>query len=249
MDLFDPLFLMGMATVVLLILILYMLFKRTKPGREVMYLRERDRRGQRLSITEETATTIFCRARKGIDKRFFKWGGSYVFNEGGKQVTRFFGKEGTAYTYKLKEGKIEEGEHTDIVDAEIKCPKCNEEFTYPVEVNNPNIKGEEVGTLKDALVTVCGKEFYETVPDEQKTKIEDGKVFVTVELEPGLTPEGYSSVSEEDINEDQDRNAARIFARSLAGSTKSELYKGLLWAAVGALLCFIAFNFHVFTAP
>jgi len=236
MDFFDPMFLIGVSSIAIIIVLLYITIKRMKPAREVMYLRERDRRGQRLNITEETATAIFCKARKGVDKRFFKWGGSYVFNEGGKQVTRFFGKEGTAYTYKFQstpKSDMSEGQ----------------ESSNPTENNSEVSTGIEMGKLKDALIYEWGIDFYNEIPEEQRAKIEDAKVFVTVELESGLSPVGYSPVSEEDINEEQDRNAARLFASSLKTSIKSELYKGFLWAAVGALIMFILFNWHIFNAP
>ena len=253
----DPTLIMGSASLGAVLIGLYVVIKKTRPRREVMYLRERDRRGQRLSITAETATAASCRARKGIDKRFFKYAGSYTFNEGG-MVTRFFSKEGTAYTYKPQEHLQTKAEvkprdnstpPTKTQFADVVCPECASEFEYPVNVSVPSVsglQGDFLGGFKEALVTVWGKEFYNEIPEKERKIVENSKIFVTVELEPGLTPEGYSPVSEEDINEEQDRNASRIFAKSLQQSTRSELYKGMLWASVGALITFIAFAWGIF---
>jgi len=50
-----------------------------------------------MIITRETDRSIVC-GRTNPIHRFIKVGPGYVFNEGGKAVTRFWGIEGTAYT-------------------------------------------------------------------------------------------------------------------------------------------------------
>jgi len=246
--LFDNPMLLGMIVLVGILTIAMLLIKRLKPIREVMYLRERDRRGQRLRITEETATTIYCRRKTGNDKRFFKWGGSYIFHEGGRMVTRFFGKEGTAYTYRFQttpeRSSVNSGQ--ELRDIPVQCTECGAEFEWPVPVSVDKIVGEKLGSLRDALIAVWGEDFYNMIPEEQRKIIDDGKIYVTVELEGGLTPPGYRPISEDDINEEQDRSAARIFARALGPTPKQELYKGMLWAALGALLTMIAWNLGIF---
>lgn len=244
----DPMIL-GVAGLGLVLALLYLLLKKLRPAREVMYLRERDHRGQRLRITEETATTIYCRRKKGSDKRFFKWGGSYIFHEAGKMITRFFSKEGVAYTYRFKTSTptTNPGVVPDEVTQDVQCLSCGEVFTTELPVVKIGMRGEEVGSLEKVLTGLWGKKFFDEIPPKQRKIIEDNKILVTVELESGLTPEGFSPVSEEDIKEEEDRAAARIFAKALAPGAKQELYKGFLWASLGALLTFIAFNIHVFT--
>jgi len=56
-----------------------------------------------------------------------------------------------------------------------------------------------------------GDEFYFTVPEEKRKELEESKVNVTVELEPGMTPEGYRPASEEDFKQEQDRQAAETW--------------------------------------
>lgn len=236
------------ALVVVCIFIVFML-KRMKPSREVMYLRERDRRGQRFGINEETAISLVCRLKRGIDKRFFKWAGSYVFNEGGKMITRFLGKEGTAYTYKPKqpEGKVgNPGEIPSTKLENVQCLHCGEVFETELPVVKMGQIGERLGSLGNALKNVWGDEFYNEVPEERRKEVEDSKILVTVDLEPGLTPPGYSPVSEEDINEEQDREAAKIFGKGLGATTKQQLYQGMLWMALGIAITFILYNIGIF---
>ncbi len=69
-----------------------------KPTKKVLLLRPRDRRGSSLSVIQETDIALTCKAIKGVTHRFIKIGSSWVFNEGGRMITRFFGVETTAYT-------------------------------------------------------------------------------------------------------------------------------------------------------
>jgi len=69
-----------------------------KPTKKVLHLRPRDHRGKTLTVSQETDLALTCKPKKGVSHWFIKYGPSYVFNEGGRMVTRFFGIEGTAYT-------------------------------------------------------------------------------------------------------------------------------------------------------
>jgi len=55
-----------------------------------------------MDVTKETDRSIVC-GRTNPIHRFIKVGSGYVFQEGGKAVTRFWGIEGTAYTANLLE--------------------------------------------------------------------------------------------------------------------------------------------------
>ncbi len=69
-----------------------------KPTKKVLLLRPRDRRGQSLSVVQETDLGLVCKPIKKVTHRFIKVGPSWVFHETGRMVTRFLGLEGTAYT-------------------------------------------------------------------------------------------------------------------------------------------------------
>ena len=86
---------MSVAAVVLVIPIMVM---RYKPVKKVELLRPRDRRGQTLTVNRETDLGVECKRSGGFIYRFIKAGPSWVFNQGGRQITKFFGIEATAYT-------------------------------------------------------------------------------------------------------------------------------------------------------
>jgi len=241
----------GIIVCLLILFMTLLIIKRMKPGREVMYLRERDRRGQRFIITEETAKSITCGSKRGLTKRFWKWGGSYVFNEHGKMITRFFGKEGTAYTYRFESAKpgIENPENLVEMSRteEIQCLHCGKTFEWEMPIVQVGEKGKMLGTLSDATRVLWGEKFYGEIPEEQRKMLDESKICVTVELEPGFTPEDLPPITEEEIEEEQDREAAKIFGKGLGASAKQQLYQGMLWMALGALIVFVMFNFGVFT--
>ena len=69
---------------------------------EVLFLRPRDKRGERLSVTRETDRSVLCEKSDPIH-RFIKVGSSWNFKEGSKNIIRFFGIEGSAYTPIIKD--------------------------------------------------------------------------------------------------------------------------------------------------
>jgi hypothetical protein len=75
-------------------------------GNQVIKLIDRERRFIDLDVAEESAVTITCKNKKGIPpQRFVKYAPGYVGSVGTvvrKPITRFFGKEGTAYTWMMK---------------------------------------------------------------------------------------------------------------------------------------------------
>ena len=244
----DPIILGGIFSVVI-VGIVFLLIKRMRPSREVLFFRERDRRGQTLGVTSETATSLVCKSKKKGTKRFFKWGGAYIFNQAGKMVTRFLAKEGTAYTYKPQSTeKVKNPGNIPVSTVEtVQCVHCGEEFEYDLPiVQIKDFIGERLGSLKDALENIWGKKFYDELPPKLQEKIEENQILVTVELESGLTPQGYSPISEEEINEEADREAAKIFGKGLGATVKAQLYQGMLWMALGVAITFIAYNIGIF---
>jgi hypothetical protein len=248
MDLLTNPIMLGGIFCVVIVLVVFLLIKRMHPSHEVLFLRERDRRGETLGISEESATKIVCKSKRKTTKRFFKWGGAYVFNEKGKMVTRYLAKEGTAYTYKpYSSEKVSKSNVPSSTTETVQCIHCGETFDWDLPiVQIKDFIGERLGTLKEALETVWGKKFYEELPEKLQQKIEENKILVTVELEQGLTPRGYSPVSEDEIEEEADREAAKIFGEGLGATVKQQLYTGMLWMALGVALTFIAYNIGIF---
>lgn len=92
---------LAVAAVGALIFVFFFLSGKAKTRKEVMFLRPRDLRGERLEITKETDKAILCEQANPIH-RFIKIGPGWTFKEGGKTSHRFFGVEGSAYTAVVK---------------------------------------------------------------------------------------------------------------------------------------------------
>jgi hypothetical protein len=98
----------GIAAVSAIVVILFFLIKlsnKAKVYKEVMFLRPRDKRGEKLDITRETDRSILCERSDPVH-RFIKIGPAFVFKDGGKTSVRFFGIEGSAYTANIKNEKV-----------------------------------------------------------------------------------------------------------------------------------------------
>jgi len=132
-----------------------------------------------LAIDEETSVSVQCKKVKGIP------------------IQRFF---------KLHPG------FTGIVGRFIKKPITRylgiegTAYTWKVKAGS----WEKLGTLQEAVRTVWGEDFYDTVPERQRKTLEESRIQITVGLdESPLTPEGMRSISEEDIKQEEDRQAAK----------------------------------------
>jgi hypothetical protein len=107
-----------------------------------------------------------------------------------------------------------------------------------------------LGNLAEAVRTVWGEAFYETVPDDQKKLLEDSKVNVTVGLaEEPLTPSGMRPVSEEDIHKEEDRSASRTFWKERFAKDKSLYINIILAAGLGFGICAALFLLGIFKTP
>jgi len=85
-----------------LILLLFMFTNKSKVTKEVMFMRPRDKRGEKMNITRETDRSILCEQTNPVH-RFIKIGPAWTFKDGGHTSYRFLGIEGSAYTAMLKE--------------------------------------------------------------------------------------------------------------------------------------------------
>jgi hypothetical protein len=94
-------------------------------------------------------------------------------------------------------------------------------------------------TLTATLLTLWGKKFYDLIPDEQKQKVEEAKINVTVDLESGLTPEGYRPITEEDIHTEEDRKAAETFWEGKKRLDSGQWLKIILPGLAGFGLAFV----------
>ena len=82
----------GMAIILIVVLgtTVWYFIRRYKPSTYVELLRFRDGRGQKFKVDYETDVGLKCKKAKGLTPKFIKVGRGWLFNEGGKQITKFF---------------------------------------------------------------------------------------------------------------------------------------------------------------
>lgn len=138
-----------------------------------------DKRGYDLDILQENAVSLECNPHKRMPpQRFLRYRSGFTID----QQTRL-GRKRKITRYFAKIGtaftkRMESGILTNV-------------------------------SLADTLRTLWGNETYEKMRDELKAPIEAGKIGVTIQLEDDPdTPEGLHPISEENIKQEEDRQAA-----------------------------------------
>jgi len=103
-----PIVIAAIAALLILVGTIVYFIKSTRPKKQVLLLRPRDKRGIEVPIERESDTIIECKDIDGVARRFVKAGGAWTFTIGRRIVTRFLALEGTAYTAILKnKNKVE----------------------------------------------------------------------------------------------------------------------------------------------
>jgi len=222
-----------------------------KPKNQILYCRERDGRGLELKVGEEDAVSL--ETNSSPELRFFKYGRSYEFRHRGRSFTRFFGKEGTAYTWRLQgfskvpskcetvteQVPVLNEKGVAIVDEKGLPVFKNIEKQVPIEFENKQID-LEFPTLEDAVKSKWGEEFYENVPDKMKDLLRKNNLLVTVNLEPGIVPEGYEPITESVIKKKANEDMAELMAHSLKGAVKKTVLDIIPWIGLGCGITAIA---------
>jgi hypothetical protein len=109
---------------------------------------------------------------------------------------------------------------------------------------------EKLGSLGDALRTVWGEDFFNTIPERQQKMIGESRIQVTVGLdEAPLTPEGMRSISEEDIKQEEDRRASKTFWEEHSSQMKGFLISAILAGGTGFAICAVCFLIGIFKIP
>jgi len=106
------------------------------------------------------------------------------------------------------------------------------------------------GSLANAVKTLWGAAFYESVPDRQKDLLEKSKIEVTIGIaEDPITPGDMRPVTEEDIHKEEDRAASRTFWKERFAKDKSLYINIILAAGSGFAVCAILFLIGIFRIP
>jgi hypothetical protein len=110
------------------------------------------------------------------------------------------------------------------------------------------LESGEVGnfTLYKVMQAVWGDDVIDALVDEQKQKLIDSNVLITVKLEEGLTPKGangedYKTMGELYIKNESDAEMARVFGENVRKEMNREdwVRSGAL-VGCGVALCYIA---------
>ena len=188
------------------------LIVKPKAKNQVMKVLPRDKRFIDFNISEENAFSVECEPQKGFPpQRFIKLRPGFSGSVGRflkKAITRFIGKEGTAYTWRAESEKV------------------------------------DIGSLADALKGLWGQKFYEKIPEEKRIELEESKINVTVDLaEEDLTPKGMKTVSEEDLQREEDRKAAETWWKGKKEADKGQWIQWIPWLFAGIGAAFLLSKF------
>lgn len=179
------------------------LFLRPWLGNQVIKFIPGDHRFIDLSIDEESSVSVQCKKVKGMP------------------IQRFF---------KLHPG------FTGIVGRVLKKPITRylgiEGTAYTWQIKHG--RWENLGSLEKAVQTVWGETFWNTVPERQQAMLAESRIQVTVGLdEAPLTPQGMRSISEEDIKQEEDRQASRTFWQEHGAQMKGFFINMILAGGTG----------------
>lgn len=225
-----------------------------RPRNQILYCRERDGRGLELNVAAEDGVCL--ETNSSPELRFFKYGRSYEFSKRGRRFTRFLGKEGTAYTWRLQ-GFSKTPTKFETVTEELPVLDKNgrailDKKGFPVfksqdrqvAVEWEDTKVDvEFPTLEDALKYRWGKEEYDVVPESMKQKLRDNSMLVTVNLEAGIVPEGYKPITESVIRKKANEDMAALIGKSVKGAISAGITDWLPYILAGAGIMAIASKF------
>jgi len=183
------------------------LFLRPWMGNQVMKFIPSDHRFIDLKIEEETAISVQCKKVKGMPIQRF-----FKLHPGFTGIVgRFLKKAITRYIG--IEGTA---------------------YTWKMESG----RWKKLGSLADATKTVWGEDFWITVPETQKEKLEESRIQVTVGLDKApLTPAGMRSISEEDIKQEEDRQASKTFWSEHGSQMRGYFINLILAGGTGFAVC------------
>ena len=104
----------------------------------------------------------------------------------------------------------------------------------------PKGKAVKVGSLWDGLTSIISDDLVASIKDEVKNKLIESEIFVTVELESGLTPDDMPSMTEEDVNTEANMGMANLIGLGIRSMIQKEdyiKYAGLV--GLGIALAFV----------
>jgi hypothetical protein len=94
--------------------------------------------------------------------------------------------------------------------------------------------------LAEIVKLVWGDLFYLTVPEDRIAQLKNNNLLMTVRLEAGLTPVGYTPIKEENINSDGDESMAAAVAKGVTKGMGVPILNYIMAMGAGGCVIFIA---------
>lgn len=215
----------------------------------VAQVSEVDHMGQFLPIDSEATTSTAIRTT--TNNKYYRTSGGYLIKANRwKNYTMYFGKLGTGYAWEPNQAaasrtlfevlravlgpKFMEQLEADELTKIQKCPYLFNEDT-------------NVGLLYDALAHIWDEKLLAKLPPEHLKPLMESKLYVTVELEKGHTPEGYVPVTDQDITTDANKRMADLISMGVQGLKKEDWVKLIFAVFAGVGATFVAHSLGLFT--
>jgi len=200
----SPLIIVIVLMVGVLGIIAFVMWTSLRPAKQVLYCSDDENIGDQMNLRRMAPAHLYTKKGKTI-YRFVRFREAFNFVIGGRTVTRWFAKAGTAYTKRLESGEV--GEFT----------------------------------LYNIMIAVWGEEIINALKDEQKQKLIESEVMITVRLEDKATPEGMTDRAEAYIKNEEDAEMAKLFGENVRRElTKEDYIKTIALVGSGVALCYIA---------
>jgi len=101
-------------------------------------------------------------------------------------------------------------------------------------------KVKKIGSIYDAVVLLWGQDKVDKIKTEELKLLKDSQIFITVDLEKGITPEGYHPMSESDINTEANISMANLIGKAIRDElASSDFIKVLGLLGAGGCLIFL----------
>lgn len=203
-------FIISMGSIIVIALIVFVINDRIKDKYRIFYFSESER------ILEPIKNILGLTPHMVLTKdnrRFIRNSVAYTLRQGGKVLTVWLGKRGTAYTW---------------------MPDHTEEG-----------KGKIIGNIWDGLLSILGNDIdiggKEEFSQEWREKLKESKVYVTVELEEGITPKGFEVMNETGVNTEANQGMSDLIGVGLRQRIlKEDWVKNFGLMAIGATALWVA---------
>jgi len=188
----NPIVIISLFGVVASIIILVVINQNLQRSFEVWYFSESERLIEIKTVQKKSPKQV----KTKDNYRFIRNSVAYTLKRGAKTVVVWLGKRGTAYTYKPEAGKEDKD-------------------------GNPIYK--RIGTLLNGIENALGEDMIEELKTDnpdiyQKLQVSD--VFVTVDLESGITPEGLPAMNEEDVFTEANNDLAGLIGHRIVNALR-----------------------------